>query len=77
MAFALARPKPNRKLWHMMSNIIYANGQFTRKNDLIKAIEDAANVIKNEKKSQIKSLFDSFPRRLSKVIQLGGKLTNY
>ena len=56
-------------LWQLMSTIVYSNGQFRTRNDLIDAINTAANVIRNEKKHVIKSLFDSFPNRMIDILK--------
>ena len=64
-------------LWSKMSQLIYDGTRYNTKNQLIKAIEEAAVKINESHKDYIKSLFDSFPRRLTKIIASKGKRLKY
>lgn len=64
-------------LWQVMSTIVYSNGQFRTRNDLISALKNAAVLIRNEKKDVIKSLYDSFPNRIVDILKFKGSKLKY
>jgi len=59
-------------VWKMLSDIVYAGRQFENKQDLWRAIREAAEDINENKKAQTSNLYKDMPKRLVEVIEAKG-----
>ena len=61
-------------VWSIVVSKIYSNNQYYRKEELINAINKAANEIEEK---MILNLYESIPNRLIKIIESNGAQIDY
>lgn len=64
-------------VWKMLSDIVYADKQYSDSDSLWKSVLEAAEVIMTSQKDKISNLFNSMPRRCLKVVMNKGNIINY
>jgi transposase/YHS domain-containing protein len=64
-------------VWNSMEKIVYDGKQYTSKEELWTAIQNAAEVIMAEKRDLIRKYFANYNERLIEVIEKKGDLTKY
>ena len=65
------------KIWKMLSDIVYDAPQIKNIKDLEEKIIESTNILNNEKKQVIQSLFSNYRRRLCDVLVNLGSMTKH
>lgn len=64
-------------VWNMIQRKVYADGQYSNKQDLWRSIESAVEEINIYQADTLDRLRESIPRRLLSLIELKGAITKY
>lgn len=64
-------------IWSMLQDVVYKFKKARNLKELVNNIKTAVHVLNTEKREEIKSLFDSVPKRFCDVIAFGGRKLKY